>query len=215
VTTRLKGGDGEMIMSTEMLGSEKFQQAFEVFKTKYLEAHIRVAPEGKVDVFTNEHHDTFDDQEDAIPFLLGELRNFHVFRKQIQDEVTVVRAASKNYAMEFAENHQHELEWTITCELVPHKITSALTDSEFEAEKAENWRKQRETKMEKPLKLRKIQHDILNHVRRGCRSISEIDLWVRAGSPINYSRRFIRMETLDLIDLGLIERVKGFGLRCK
>ena len=62
--------------------------------------------------------------------------------------------------------------------------------------------------MEKPLKLRKIQHDILNHVRRGCRSISEIDLWVRAGSPISYSRRFIRMETLDLIDLGLIERVK-------
>jgi hypothetical protein len=123
-------------MSTDMLGSEEFQNAVEVFKTKHPEALIQVSPKGKVDVFTNEHHDEFDDHEDAIPFLLGELRNFHVFRTQIQDEIAVVRATSKEDAMEFAREHERELTWTITCKLQPHEITTALTDSEFEAERA-------------------------------------------------------------------------------
>jgi hypothetical protein len=63
--------------------------------------------------------------------------------------------------------------------------------------------------------LRPIQKAILNHVRRGCRSESEVVMWVLVSIPsVPYSAKFIRSEIEMLIRQALIEIVPGWGLRC-
>lgn len=72
------------------------------------------------------------------------------------------------------------------------------------------------TEMNQQIGFRPIQKNILTQVRRGCRSESEVVMWVRASMATPcYSAKFIVSEIQALIDLGQIERVPGWGLQCK